>query len=108
MKQQKISTSARIVELRTLTRNADGTFDIEYVELLDMTPAQLSPKHMATVPENGVPYWQEIGGIPYAFVCDRKTGEHLGIVCDCGFRSYTETGSTCQGGKGCKRVRKSK
>ena len=92
-RKQKIVVSVRRAELMVLTRNEDGTFDIEYVDRKEKAPVILAPALQATIPKNGMAYEENVGGIGYIFVCDKKTGEHLGYVCDCGFRSYLENGS---------------
>ena len=101
MKKQKLVISVRRAELMVLERNEDGTFDIEYVARQERTPARLKAELAATIPQNGMAYTENVGGIDYIFVCDKKTGNHLGYVCDCGFRSYTENGSPCRNGKSC-------
>ena len=103
MKRQKFVVSVRRAELMVLTRNADGTFDLEYAARKDRTPAKLSATVAATIPPNGVPYCEDVGGVDYTFVCDKKTGAHLGFVCDCGFRSYFDTRRPCKDCKSCTR-----
>ena len=89
-RQQKLVVNVRRAKLMYLERNEDGTFDIDYVAQQEKEPARLKAELAATIPKNGMAYWENIGGIAYAFVCDKKTGEHLGLVCDCGFKGFTE------------------
>ena len=103
MRNQKFVVSVRRAELMVLTRNEDGTFDLEYTARQDKTPARLSAALAETIPKNGVPYYENVGGIDYTFVCDKRTGEHLGTVCHCGFRSYLEDSSPCKNCKSCTR-----
>ena len=95
-KRKKIVVSVRRAELMELIRNEDGTFDIEYVARQEIEVARLKAELAATIPLNGMAYVEYVGGIDYIFVCDKKTGEHLGIVCDCGFRSFDEDGCPCK------------
>ena len=93
--------SVRRAELMVLTRNEDGTFDLEYVDRQEKAPAVLRPALQATIPMNGMAYEENVGGIDYIFVCDKKTGEHLGFVCECGFRPFWEDKPPCQNCKSC-------
>ena len=105
MRHQKFVVSVRRTELVELIRNEDGTFDLEYVARQEKEPARLSAALAATIPPNGMPYIEYVGGIDYTFVCDKRTGEHLGFVCDCGFRSYLETSSPCKNCTSCSQQR---
>ena len=100
-RKQKFVVSVRRAELMVLTRNEDGTFDIEYVDRQEKAPVILAPALQATIPKNGMAYEENVGGIDYIFVCDKKTGVHMGFVCDCGFRSYLENCSPCKNCKSC-------
>ena len=101
MRNRKFVVSVRRAELLVLTLNKDGTFDLSYVDRQGKEPARISAAHAATIPPNGMPYYEYVGGIDYTFVCDKSTGEHLGILCDCGFRSYLETSSPCKNCTSC-------
>ena len=101
MRRQKFVVSVRRAELMVLTRNEDGTFNLEYTDRQEKAPVILRPPLKATIPPNGFVYEENMGGINYIFVCDKKTGEHLGIVCDCGFRSYLEDSTPCRSCKHC-------
>jgi len=89
-RRKKLVVRVDRAELMAMTRNEDGTFDIEYVARKEIEPVRLEPELAATIPKNGMAYCEYIGGIGYVFVCDKKTGEHLGFMCDCRFRSFHE------------------
>ena len=106
MRRQKFVVSVCRAELMVLTRNEDGTFDLEYIDRQEKEPARLSPALKATIPKNGLAYDENVGGIDYTFVCDKKTGEHLGYVCDCGFRPFWEDKTPCRNCKSCTKRQK--
>jgi hypothetical protein len=101
-RRKKISVTAHRAEISYMTRNEDGTFDITYVARREVEPAKLEPALAATIPKNGMVYWETIGGIDYPYVFDKKTGESLGYVCECGFRSPFKDYPPCESRKSCK------
>ena len=101
MRRQKFVVRVRSAELLELTWNEDGTFDLEYKARQKKEPAILRPSLESTIPPNGVAYIENVGDDQYIFVCDKETGEHLGMVCDCGFRSCKEWKAPCRSCKHC-------
>jgi hypothetical protein len=85
MKKMKVKVKIRNATLNSLSRNGDGTFDIRYTILQEQQSADLASEIAESIPKEGLAYYRKIRGVDYTFVCNQKTGEHMGCVMPCGF-----------------------